>query len=66
MSDPFLDPSTTREHKLELALRLIHFELSSMPPIPGIGMPFGITSSLKVINKVLFPNDHPQETPKTQ
>jgi hypothetical protein len=64
--DPFLDPSTSREHKLELALRLVHFELSTMPPLPGIGMPFGITSSLKTINKVLFPNENPQTTPKAQ
>lgn len=56
----------TREQKLENALRMVYFELSTMPPIPGYGIPFGISSSLNVLNKVLFNSENTEETQKTQ
>jgi len=43
-----------RIQELEQAIRMIHFQLSTMPPFPGWNqMPFGISYSLKLIKDVL-------------
>lgn len=48
----------TREEKLETALKMILFELSTMPPFPGMPhMPFGITYSIKLATDALNEKD---------
>lgn len=54
----------SREEAFEHVLNLIRFELGSMPPFPGVGLPFGVAQSLSIINSVL--NENPKTTNPSQ